>query len=92
MKSLTSHCQVFVLQFLNYKLQGGKSIAKIIMIELQTVLNCNDRDRQAPLQIRKTTSKLSSSGTKPTVGTCTFLHMVKYQAIKQIKFENPLHQ
>ena len=44
------------------KLRGGKSIAKIIMIELQTGLNGSDRDRQALLQIRKTTSKLSSSG------------------------------
>ena len=59
MKSLTSHGQVFVLQFLHCKRRGGKSIAKIIMIELQTGLNGSDRDRQAPLQFRKTTSKLT---------------------------------
>jgi hypothetical protein len=32
------------------------------MFELQTVLNGSDRDRHGPLQIRKTTSKLSKSG------------------------------
>ena len=44
-----------------YKLRGAKSSAKIILFELQTALNGNYRDRHAPLQTRKTTSKLTVS-------------------------------